>query len=65
MEQEILNRIAVQEELLQRVYVSVEKTRNYFRWTLIISVAVVVLPIVGILFAVPALLSTLGSAYGM
>lgn len=65
MEQEILNRLAAQEELLQKVYVSSEKTRKYFMWTLISSIALFVLPLIGLLFAIPALLSTLGSAYGM
>ncbi|HAT68440.1 MAG: hypothetical protein A2481_03435 [Candidatus Yonathbacteria bacterium RIFOXYC2_FULL_47_9] len=65
MEQEILNRLAVQEEFLQNIYVSVEKTRKYFMWTLISSIVLFALPLIGLLFAVPMLLSTLGSAYGM
>lgn len=64
MEQEILNRLVAQEELLQKVYVSSEKTRKYFMWTLISSVALFILPLIGLIFAIPALLSTLGSAYG-
>lgn len=65
MEQEILNRLAAQEELLQRVYASSEKTRKYFMWTLISSIALFVLPLIGLVFAIPALLSTLGGAYGI
>ena len=65
MEQEILNRLAAQEELLQKVYVSSEKTRKYFMWTLISSVVLFVLPLIGLLFAIPALLSGLGTAYGI
>ncbi|MEK7568713.1 MAG: hypothetical protein AAB497_01195 [Patescibacteria group bacterium] len=65
MEQEILNRLQAQEELLQKVFVSAEKTRKYFMWTLIISVAVVLLPLVGLVFVIPAFLTTLGSAYGI
>ena len=65
MEQEILNRLAVQEEFIQKIYISVEKTRRYFMWTLISSVLLFVLPLIGLVFAIPALLSTLGSAYGM
>lgn len=65
MEQEILNRLAAQEELLQKVYISSEKTRKYFMWTLISSVALFILPLIGLLFAIPTLLSTLGSAYGV
>lgn len=65
MEQEILNRLAAQEELLQKVYISSEKTRKYFLWTLISSITLFILPLIGLLFAIPVLLSTLGSAYGM
>lgn len=65
MEQEILNRLTAQEELLQKVYTSSEKTRKYFMWTLISSIALFVLPLIGLLFAIPALFSTLGSAYGI
>lgn len=65
MEQEILNRLQAQEELLQKVYISAEKTRKYFLWTFYATVALFVLPLVGLMFAIPALLSTLGSAYGI
>lgn len=65
MDQEILNRLQVQEELLQKVFISVEKTRKYFMWTLIISVAVVLLPLVGLVFVIPTFLSTIGGAYGL
>ena len=65
MEKEILDRLAVQEEFIQRIYVSVEKTRKYFFWTMVGSVLLFVLPLIGIMFAAPALLSSLGSAYGM
>lgn len=65
MEQEILNRLQAQEELLQKVYISAEKTRKYFLWTFYATLALFVLPLVGLMFAIPALLSTLGSAYGI
>lgn len=65
MEQEILNRLQAQSELLQKVFVSAEKTRKYFMWTLIISVAVVLLPLVGLVFVIPTFLATLGGAYGI
>jgi hypothetical protein len=50
------------EEKLDAIYRSVEQTRKYFLYTLIVSVVMVVLPIVGLLFAIPAFLDTLGSA---
>lgn len=64
MEQEILNRLQAQDELLQRVYVSVEQTRKYFMWTFYGTLALFVIPLIGLSFAIPALMSSLGSAYG-
>ena len=61
MDQEILNRIAKQEELLEKVYVSAEKTRIYFKWMLIASVAFFVLPLIALMFIIPFFLSTMSS----
>jgi len=65
MEQEILNRLQAQDELLQRVYVSVEQTRKYFMWTFYGTLALFVIPLIGLAFAIPALMSSLSSAYGL
>lgn len=65
MEQEILNRLAKQEEAIQKIFVSVEKTRKMFLWTLIITLALFLLPLVGLMLVIPSFLSTLGSAYGL
>lgn len=62
MEQEILNRLQAQEELLQKVYFSTEKIRRYFMWTLYITIALFVLPLIGLFFAIPTFLSTIGGA---
>jgi hypothetical protein len=56
MEEETRKRFEEQEELLNKVYVSVEKTRKYFLWTLISSLVVFVLPLIGLLFAIPRFL---------
>ncbi len=42
---------------IDAIYVSVEKTRNYLKWTLIGTVVAFVLPLAVALFAVPAFLS--------
>ncbi len=65
MEHEILNRLAKQDELLQKIFKSAEKTRQMFLWTLIITLVLFFVPLFGLLFAIPALLSTLGGAYGI
>lgn len=61
MEQEILDRIAAQNDLLQKVFVSVEKTRRYFLWTLIVTLVLFFLPLVGLMFAIPAFMSNYSS----
>ena len=59
MEQEILNRLAMQDEELKKIYKSTERTRMYMKWTGIISIAVIVIPLIGIMFAIPAFLNSI------
>lgn len=56
-EEEILKKLQEHEVKLDAIFRSTEKTRKYFMWTLIISVIVVVLPLIGLLFTVPTLIS--------
>ena len=65
MEQELLNKLEEQEKKIDAIYVSVEKTRKYFLWTLIVTVVTIVLPIIILIVMIPWLMSTLGSAYGL
>lgn len=46
------------EKKLNAIFASVEKTRKYFKWTLIVSIIVIVLPLIGLLFVLPTFLST-------
>ncbi len=45
------------EKKVDAIYVSVEKTRSYFKWTMIITLALFILPIIGLIFAIPSFLS--------
>jgi type II secretory pathway component PulF len=45
-------------EKIDKIYISVEKTRKYFQWTLIITIVIVVLPLILMLFAIPSFIST-------
>lgn len=65
MDQEIEQKFKEQEERLDRIYVSVEKTRKYFLWTLIGSALAFFLPLIGLVFAIPFFLNTLSTAYGL
>ena len=48
------------EEKLEKIWRSVEKTRKYFLWILIITIAMVVIPAIGLVFAVPKFISLYG-----
>ena len=63
MEQDLLEHLVLQEKKLDAIYASVEKTRKYFLWTLVATAITFVLPLIGIVIAIPWLLSTLSSAY--
>lgn len=57
MEKEILDLVKQQDLKINEICRSVEKTRKYIFYMTIISVAFVVLPIVGLLFVVPSFIS--------
>ncbi|MCK9352461.1 MAG: hypothetical protein M0P76_06810 [Candidatus Pacebacteria bacterium] len=65
MEQEILEKIKQNDEKLDKIFISVEKTRKYFLWVLILSVILFILPLIGMLLAIPAFLSTASSIGGI
>ena len=65
MDTEILQKMQGQDEKLELIYQSVEKTRKYFLWTLIATVVTFVLPLVGLMFAMPFFMNTLLNAYGI
>ena len=46
------------EQKIDAIYISVEKTRKYFFWTMVITVALVVLPAIGLVFAIPNFINT-------
>ena len=62
MEPQLEARFATLEKKLDAIYISTEKTRKYFLTTMIITVAAFVLPLIGLVFAIPALLSSYGNA---
>lgn len=51
-------RLAALEAKIEQIHASVEKTRQYLLWTLVITVAVIVLPAIGLFFAIPSFIST-------
>ncbi len=65
MENEILKKIEEQGKTIEKISISVEKTRKYFLWTLIISAAFIVLPIIGLMFVIPQFLNNFNTANGV
>jgi len=61
---EILKKIEEQEKKLDAIYHSIEQMRKYFLWTLIITIATIVLPLIALAVVIPLVMRTLGSAYG-
>ena len=49
------------EQKLDAIYESTEKTRKYFLGALIVTAVAFVLPLIGILFAIPSFIATYSS----
>ena len=62
---EIRQRLEALQQKIDAVYVSAEKTRKYFLIIIIVSIVAFVLPLIGLLFAVPAFLSTYSNIGGL
>ncbi|NBV76632.1 hypothetical protein EBR66_00480 [bacterium] len=58
MDSQTQQKLAELEQKIDAIYVSVEKTRRYFLGTLIVTAIAFLLPLVGLLLAIPSLLST-------
>ena len=58
MDQDLKNKLEEQAVKIDAIYKSVEKTRKYFLTIIWISIIMIVLPIIGLLFAIPSFLST-------
>ncbi len=65
MDPELKKRIDSIEQKVEMVYVSAEKTRKYFLVAAIVSVLAVVLPLIGLIFAIPSYLSTYSATLNM
>lgn len=65
MNEDITSRLGVQDKKLDAIYRSVEKTRKYFLWTLVTTIVLFVLPLIGLAILLPWLMTTLLSGYGI
>ncbi len=65
MDKDIQNQLDDQNAKLDAIYVSVEKTRKYFLVVMWVSLAVILLPAIGLLFVIPAFIDTYASLDGL
>ena len=59
MENETKTKLEELEKKIDLIYISVEKTRTYFLWTMIGTLVLFVFPIIGLIFAIPSFLKGL------
>lgn len=59
MEPNMEERLQLLEQKVDDIWVSVEKTRKYLLITAWVTIAVIVLPLIGLMFAIPAMIDTL------
>lgn len=57
-DQELRGKLDALERKLEATYRSAEKTRKYFLTVIVVSVVAFVLPLIGLLFAIPSFIST-------
>jgi len=58
MEQDIQKKLEEQGVKIDEIFISVEKTRKYFLIIMWVSILVVVLPAIGLVFAIPSFIDT-------
>ncbi|MEI6587851.1 MAG: hypothetical protein WCO05_02790 [Candidatus Moraniibacteriota bacterium] len=63
MDPQLKQRLAEQDKKLDQIYTSIEKMRKYFLWTMIITIATIVLPLIALIAIIPWFLSVMSSAY--
>ena len=61
MNEEVQKQLASQAAKIDAIYASVERTRKYLFWMMIASIVFVVLPAIGLVFAIPSFLSSYNS----
>lgn len=61
MDAELQQKLETLEKKIDATYTSAEKTRKYFLTIIVISVVAFVLPLIGLVFAIPQFLSVYSS----
>ena len=59
MDQDLNQRLTALEAKIDKIYKSAETARKIFLWTAIISIVLIILPLIGLAFAIPQYLQSL------
>ena len=57
MDPQLNEKINQLEAKINAIYISVEKTRKYFLVSMVVTLALVILPAIGLVFAIPAFMN--------
>jgi len=63
MEQEIIKKLEEQELKIEEITKIVKSLRNYFRWTMWITITFLVLPLLALIFVIPWFIGVMNAAY--
>jgi hypothetical protein len=63
MELDIQVKLDEQDKKLDAIYLSVEKTRKYFQIVMWVTIAMVVLPVLGLIIVIPMFINTYLSSF--
>jgi type IV secretory pathway component VirB8 len=56
--EEISKELREQRNMIEQIYISVEKTRKYFLWTMIATLVAFILPLIAMAFVIPYFMSS-------
>jgi hypothetical protein len=59
MEPDIKNKLDEHDLLLKKIFESTERTRKYILWTAIAGIAMFIVPLIALMFMIPAYLKTI------
>jgi hypothetical protein len=57
--------LSEQQKKIDAISISVEKTRKYFLWTLLLTLAFFFFPLIGLLFVLPTFVQNITTGYGL
>lgn len=65
MEQDSNKKLIELEEKIEKIYISVEKTRKYFLMSLTLTIIFFILPLIGLFFTIPSFLDSYTKTLGL